>query len=236
MAFSFYIWTAQRHFYPMSIFRFGLLLALGCICLKGSGQTWEGVIQYDVQYVVNESDRPDLEVYKNMIPSTLELSVQGSNSLMKFKGGTSENLLGEILFKSKENALYTLTHANRSAVKTSVSTLQNPEDKVIVARKTSETSTLDGFVCRKYLVKDTAENTQTEVWCASIPSVSTELMVYFLESMTQYQIKNLEGLPLKIAFKGKEFDLNILAKSIIKKKMPHQLFSVPEGYTVSKTE
>jgi hypothetical protein len=193
------------------------------------------MITYSIEYMVNLPDRPDLDMYKSMIPETIELYVKGPHSLMKFKGGMAENLSGDILYKAKEKSLYTLHPSNHSAVQTSVAALQNSDDKEMRAKKTSEKASLLGLTSTKYVVKDSLEGTETWVWCTPLPNASTSLMVYFLESMTQYKITNMEGLPLQIAFKGKEFNLNILPKSIVKKKISNQLFIIPKDYTISKT-
>lgn len=211
---------------------YGFLLL---VSFYGKSQTLQGKVTYTIDYDVNLPDRPDLELYQSMIPENIELSIKGLNSIMKINGGMAQELVGDILYKSAEKALYTISNTNKTAVKTPLSSLQQNGDKVFKAEKTNETSIFLGYKCTKYVVKDTAEKTETWVWSAPITNASSRLMVYFLESVTQYQIANVSGLPLKIEFKGKEFNLSILPKSIDKKTIPSSLFVIPKGYKVTQT-
>lgn len=207
------------------------------ICFSvAKAQTLEGIISYSIQYEVVQDDRMDLEIYKSMIPQKMELSVKDHNSHLKFVGGMTQGLLGDILYHSKDKNLYSIFDHNKTAIQTSVESLKKDAEKGgFVAVKTSETSTILGYLCTRYIVKDEKEGTETSLWCTkSISNASASVMVYFLESMTHYGVTGIEGLPLKIQFKGKEFNLTLLGENKLEKKMSEKLFIVPEGYTLTK--
>lgn len=196
-------------------------------------QTFEGLVSYGIQYKVNLPDRPDLEMYQSMMPESLEMSLKDVNSLMILKGGMSEGLIGDILYKAKEKAIYSLNRNAKTASKTPLSSLYDSGDRHFKAEKTAEAMTILGYKCRKYRIVDKEEETETWVWSTPITNASANLMVYFLESMTQYRISNVQGLPLKIEFKGKEFDLTIVAQKAEKKKLASNLFVIPKDYKIT---
>lgn len=217
----------------------GLKLLVVCcgLCLgyHTSAQPFEGVITYAVGYTVVLPDRPDLEMYKDMIPNQVELSLKGANSLLKFKGGMSEGLLGDILYLPKNKSLYTISHPAKTVQQTTVESLKNQLDKsVFTAKKTTETAVILGLKCLKFVVVDEKEGTQTNLWCTkAIPNANANVMAYFLESMTHYGIVGLEGLPLRIEFKGKEFDLTLVAEKKLARKLPATDFVLPKGYKLT---
>lgn len=213
-----------------NIFAFLFFLGMATV-LKA--QPFEGLVSYGIQYKVNLPDRPDLEMYQSMMPESLEMYLKDVNSLMVLKGGMSEGLIGDILFKAKEKAIYSLNRNAKTASKTPLSSLYDSGDRHFKAEKTTETTTILGYKCTKYRIVDKEEDTETWVWSAPITNASANLMVYFLESMTQYQISNVQGLPLKIEFKGKEFDLTIVGQKTEKKKLAASLFAIPKEYKIT---
>ncbi len=198
-------------------------------------QTLEGVISYSIEYEVVQDDRMDLEIYKAMIPHKMELSLKGANSHLKFVGGMTQGLLGDILYQSKEKNLYSIMDFNKTVTKTSVEELTQGMLKTgFKAQKTSDTASVLGYFCAKYVVKDEKEGTETSLWCTkSISNASASVMVFFLQSMTQFGVSGVEGLPLKIQFKGKEFDLTLLANNKEQKQLPATLFEIPKGYKLN---
>lgn len=200
-------------------------------------QALEGVISYSIEYDVVQENRMDLEIYKAMIPQKMLLSIKDHNSHLKFVGGMTQGLLGDILYHSKDKNLYSIFDHNKTVTKTSVESLKNMTDKSgFTAVKTQETSSILGYECTRFVVKDEKEGTETSLWCTkSISNASASVMVYFLESMTQFGVNGIEGLPLKIEFKGKEFDLTLTAQNKEEKTLASTLFAVPAGYTLTAT-
>jgi len=188
-------------------------------------QALEGVISYSIEYDVVQENRMDLEIYKAMIPH------------LKFVGGMTQGLLGDILYHSKDKNLYSIFDHNKTVTKTSVESLKNNAGKSgFTALKTQETSSILGYECTRFVVKDEKEGTETSLWCTKgISNASASVMVYFLESMTQFGVTGIEGLPLKIEFKGKEFDLTLSAQNKEEKQLASTLFTVPAGYTLTAT-
>lgn len=200
-------------------------------------QALEGVISYSIEYDVVQENRMDLEIYKAMIPKKMVLSIKDQNSHLKFVGGMTQGLLGDILYHSKDKNLYSIFDHNKTVTKTSVESLTHMTDKTgFTAVKTQETSSILGYECTRFVVKDEKEGTETSLWCTKgISNASASVMVYFLESMTQFGVSGIEGLPLKIEFKGKEFDLTLAAQNKEEKTLASTLFAIPEGYTLTKT-
>ena len=200
-------------------------------------QALEGVISYSIEYDVVQENRMDLEIYKAMIPQKMLLSIKDQNSHLKFVGGMTQGLLGDILYHSKDKNLYSIFDHNKTVTKTSVESLKNSTEKTgFTALKTQETSSILGYECTRFVVKDETEGTETSLWCTKgISNASASVMVYFLESMTQFGVSGIEGLPLKIEFKGKEFDLTLLAQNKEEKQLASTLFAIPAGYTLTAT-
>jgi len=202
-----------------------------------NAQALEGVISYSIVYDVVQANRMDLEIYKAMIPQKMVLSIKDQNSHLKFVGGMTQGLLGDILYHSKDKNLYSIFDHNKTVTKTSVESLKHGIEKTgFNAQKTQETSSILGYECTRFVVKDEKEGTETSLWCTKgISNASASVMVYFLESMTQFGVSGIEGLPLKIEFKGKDFDLTLAAQNKEEKILASTLFSIPEGYTLTKT-
>lgn len=200
-------------------------------------QTLEGVISYSIDYDVVQENRMDLEIYKAMIPQKMLLSIKDHNSHLKFVGGMTQGLLGDILYHSKDKNLYSIFDHNKTVTKTPVESLKNSTEKTgFTAHKTPETSSILGYECTRFVVKDEKEGTETSLWCTKgISNASASVMVYFLESMTQFGVAGIEGLPLKIEFKGKEFNLTLVAQNKEEKTLAATLFTVPAGYTLTAT-
>lgn len=218
------------------------VMLFGFICLLFSAksafaQPLEGVISYGIRYEVVEEGRMDLEVYKSMVPQKLEFFIKDKNSLLKFEGGMTEGILGDILYQSKRKMLYSIFHHNKTVIQLSESNLKITAQKTVFqAVKTKEISKLLGHNCTRYVVNDTSNGSETSLWCTtSIPNASSGVMTHFLESMTLFDVAGLEGFPLKIQFKGKEFELTLLADKKEQKKLSKNLFEVPKGYKLSES-
>jgi hypothetical protein len=217
-------------------------MLFGFICLLFSAksaiaQPLEGVISYGIRYEVVEEGRMDLEVYKSMVPQKLEFLIKDKNSLLKFEGGMTEGILGDILYQSKRKMLYSIFHHNKTVIQLSESNLKSTAQKTVFqAVKTQEISKLLGHNCTRYVVKDTSNGSETSLWCTtSIPNASSGVMTHFLESMTLFDVAGLKGFPLKIQFKGKEFELTLLAEKKEQKKLSKNLFEIPKGYKLSES-
>jgi hypothetical protein len=213
---------------------FVAIMVLGLSSTNCYGQNFEGVISYGVEYDVNLPDRPDLEMYEAMFPEIIELSIKGHNAMMKCKGGMAEGLIGDILYKAKEKNLYTLFPQTKTASQIPQESIHRQDKLVLDAMKTAETSTFLGVQCTKFVVRDLQEGTQTDIWCAKMAASIANLMLYFLETMTHYNIKGLEGLPLKIEFKGKEFNIAILPEQMERKRLASSFFTVPKDFKITK--
>ena len=218
------------------------VMLFGFICLLFSAksaiaQPLEGVISYGIRYEVVEEGRMDLEVYKSMVPQKLEFLIKDKNSLLKFEGGMTEGILGDILYQSKRKMLYSIFHHNKTVIQLSESNLKSTAQKTVFqAVKTQEISKLLGHNCTRYVVKDTSNGSETSLWCTtSIPNASSGVMTHFLESMTLFDVAGLKGFPLKIQYKGKEFELTLLAEKKEQKKLSKNLFEIPKGYKLSES-
>ena len=214
-----------------------LLTAFILITSLVKAQPFEGLITYKIQYEVVEPNRTDLEVYKNMIPSEMKLFLKGPASMLQFLGGMTEGVLGDILYKTSDKVIYSIFPTTKSYTKTSTESLDHKSGKQLKAIKTDSIKSFSGVFCTKYVVKDTSEGTETALWCAkSINNPSSRIMGYFLESMTEISVAGIEGLPMKIEFYGKEFNLIIQSTNKEKKIMPLTFFSVPKTYKLSKAD
>ena len=200
-------------------------------------QPFEGIINYNINYDVVEQERADLEIYKSMIPTEMKLFMKGPSSMLQFVGGATEGILGDILLRSDEKVIYSIFHSTSTYTKTPLSSINSNADKSLKAIKTDSTETIQGYLCEKYVIKDASEGTETALWCAkAINTTSSKIMGYFLESMTEISVAGIEGLPLKIMFRGKEFNLTIAAFNKESKVLTPTLLTVPKTYKISKAD
>jgi hypothetical protein len=206
--------------------------------IPAHSQPFEGVLSYSIGYEVNQKDRVDLEIYKGMMPEKLELSLKGQKSLLKFVGGMAQSFLGDILYLPKEKSLYTIMHTTQTATQTTVQDLKDKTAKdAFVAQKIDTTIEILSYKCQKHVVKDEKEGTETILWCTKeISNASASVMVYFLQSMTGFSVEGVQGLPLKIEFKGKEFNLTLLTENKLAQKLHESEFEVPKHYKIKKAE
>ena len=200
------------------------------------GQAFEGVLTYNITYEVVAEDRTDLEVYKSMIPKEMKMFIKGPSSMLQFAGGNTEGILGDILYRTSDKAIYSIFHSTKTYTKTPLSALKATE-KSLKAEKTDSTQIILGYKTIKYLIKDEKEGTETVIWVAKeINNNSTKIMAYFLESMTEISVAGIEGLPLKIQFKGDEFHLTLLAEKKESKSISPSTLTVPKSYKISKAD
>jgi preprotein translocase subunit Sec63 len=147
-------------------------------------------------------------------------------------GGTMMELISE--HTKKEN--YMLDHTNKKAYKLpddSKSDITNPDAKPKVT-KTSETETIAGYKCTKYIIEEPNSKSVQQVWTTKdikIP-VGAFSNSFGNKSSKVMMIEGVEGLPLKMIVNEHGTTSEVVATEITKDKVNEADLKVPSGYAI----
>lgn len=201
---------------------FSLLASLLCV-MVALGQVKEGKVTFNMQF---NSDDPQVQSQIGIL--------QGSKMIMYFSpefnrvelsmGGMMEvTTIADV--KSKESLVLMGGMMGQKAIKMNADDLKNIDVKKPAIKKTSETKTIAGYKCVKYIV--TTDETVVNIW-------TTNDLVAAKDGM-QYVNEEIPGFPL-------EFEASVMGMSLVGtasevqkglgKSNKKELFSmaIPSGY------
>ncbi|QHT71448.1 DUF4412 domain-containing protein [Rhodocytophaga rosea] len=218
----------------MKILSVKLFLLLVLIAGHAGAQNFEGTIKYSLKISLPEKQRSEMQQYAMMMPTGFEITTKNSLSKMKLltTGGTMMELISE--HTKKEN--FMLDHTNKKAYKLpeepkSETAKSDSKPKVT---KTSETETIAGYKCTKYIIEEPNSKSVQHIWTTKdikIP-VGAFSNSFGNKSGKMMMIDGVEGLPLKMIVTEHGTTSEVTATAVAKGKVNEEDLKVPSGYAV----
>lgn len=172
----------------------------------------------------------------SMMPTGVLIKIKGTNSLTSIQGGIMDK--NDVLHLSDKDQTYTINHAAKTYMVMSKPAAKPEENKPKIT-KTSETATILGHTCTKYIIEKTENNGQKSTvnyWA------TTEIQGIDLKALAKQQMNKdqsfvyaeIEGVPLKIEMTMSQGVMTMEMLEIKKESLPASAFTLPAGYSETK--
>lgn len=197
------------------------VLSMGTI----SAQTTEGQISYKLDF---SSDNPEMAMALPMMQgSTMELYFAKDKSAANVTMGSMMTMKSVVDVKLDKGII--LVDAMGQKIATKIESVKNSKKKVENApmpQATSETKSILGFTCTKYIAKDTTGAGEDFIFW-----VTKELKTSLI-GQEQFN-SNIDGVPLEFSTMQQGMKVHFIATDF-KKTVDANVFKidVPEGYRV----
>jgi hypothetical protein len=206
-----------------------LLLISGALL----AQDFEGSIKYAMKVTLPEKQRKEMEQmgYSTMMPNGFEITTKNTVSRMKMFNG--KGVMMEIVSQHDKKENYMLDHAEKKAYKLPAETPKSADAPKPKVTKTSETETIAGYKCTKYLVEEPNRKSVQHVWVTKDLKVPVAAFSGGIGSRSStMMIDGIEGLPLKITFTENGNASEIVATAVNKTKLNTADLQLPSGYAI----
>lgn len=172
----------------------------------------------------------------SMMPTGVLIKIKGTNSLTSIQGGIMDK--SDVLHITDKDQTYTINHNAKTYVVMAKPTAKPDETKPKIT-KTTETATILGHKCTKYIIEKTEPNGRTSTvnyWA------TTEIQGIDLKELAKQQMSKdqsfiyaeIEGVPLKIEMTMPQGTMTMEVQEIKKESLPASTFTLPAGYTETK--
>jgi hypothetical protein len=172
----------------------------------------------------------------SMMPSAVLVKIKGTNSLVSIQGGVMDK--NDVLHLADKDETYTINHPAKSYMLMSPKTPTASQAKPKIT-KTSETATILGHNCTKYIIENEADGHKMNVnyWA------TTEIKDIDMKALAKQQIgkgqsfvyAEIEGVPLRIEMAMPQQGMMTMEVTELKKEsVPASNFALPAGYTETK--
>jgi hypothetical protein len=174
----------------------------------------------------------------DMFPKGFIIKLKDGNSLVIMDGGMMGHK--EILtIPSKKERITIDRKAKTFSKKVILDTKSNKADVKLI--KTDEFITIAGYKSRKYLVEkiEMGKKVVSEVYTTTeVSGVDMEAFkkMSMGESNESFYVDGMEGIPMKMKIKNQQGSLSMEAVSVTKKVLPSSDFSIPSGFTETKSD
>ncbi|HEX7367816.1 MAG TPA: DUF4412 domain-containing protein [Pelobium sp.] len=184
----------------------------------------EGVVTYTVEYDLP----PNQQSMAAMLPKEFKVNFKGNYSQFKMDMGMFSTL---IILDNNTNETLTLTDVPMQNKKIAVKMNQSEAEQMREMQsgeqdydvtETTETKKIAGYNCKKYILKDKAEGSETELWA------TTEIQIP--ASALTSSIKKINGVPVAFSNKANGMHTKLTLKSISEESVPDINLTIPAGY------
>jgi len=173
----------------------------------------------------------------SMMPSGIVIKLKGGNSLTSIQGGLMDK--NDVLYLSDKDVTYTINHPAKSYVIMAKSTGPSTSDRKPKVTKTSETATILGHTCTKYLIETPGldgKSITTNYW-ATTEIKDIDMKALAKQHMAKDQTfiyPEVDGVPLKMEMMMPQGTMTMEVAEIKKSSIPASDFTLPAGYAETK--
>lgn len=171
----------------------------------------------------------------SMIPSGVLIKIKGLSSLTAIQGGIMDK--NEVLYLADKDQTYTINHPAKTYMVNSKATNASQEKPKVT--KTSETTTILGHKCTKYIIEtkeSTGKSITTNYWS------TTEIKEIDMKALAKQQMSkdqtfvypDVEGVPLKMEVKMPQGVMVMEVTELRKQSIPSSELALPAGYKETK--
>jgi hypothetical protein len=209
-----------------------LLLLIVFAATATAAQSFEGVITWSVSYTATDTAHKAGGI-NPVFPKGFTMQFGKNSYLLSTEGGI---LPVETLWLGDKQQYYQINRANKTytllAPDSSAGKL--PEQYRPVVIKTSETATLLGYPCTKYIIRFKSDSSFTQTYWTTTAVNIPALKTLPGESGQAMYYEGMQGLPLKMELTSPQMRLVTEVTAIKKMALPDSLFILPPGYKEEK--
>jgi hypothetical protein len=166
----------------------------------------------------------------SMMPSGMIVRIKDQNVLSKMEGGMNTT---ETLYLKDKDQSYSIDREKKTYYITGVAGKPTSPPKVKVT-KTSETATVLGYNCVKYIVETerNGKKVTQNVWASS------EVKDFDFKALAKQRVsgdqslfyEGIDGMPLRTEVKVRDFIMSMEVAEIRKESLPSSDFSIPADF------
>jgi hypothetical protein len=167
---------------------------------------------------------------KNLIPTHMTIYFKEHSYRVKSEG-SSNPLLGDILFLKKENKRYLINSSQKTYSELPEEKNTSGQNKQYIPKATSEYQTVLGYKCRKYEVVE--KDLKQYIWATKeIAGIGSSSLADLTNSAqtAEIDLSKIEGFPLKIEVFSPELNMTMTALSFDTNKVAAEHFVIPGTY------
>jgi hypothetical protein len=176
------------------------------------------------------------DMMSSMMPTGVLIKLKGSNFISSVQGGIMDK--NDVLHIADKDQTYTINHSAKTYMVMTKPPTKHEETKPKIT-KTSETATILGHLCTKYIIENTEPSGQKSTvnyWA------TTEIQGIDLKALAKQQMNKgqslvyaeIDGVPLKIEMTMPQGTMTMEVQEIKKESLPASAFTLPAGYTETK--
>lgn len=172
-------------------------------------------------------------------PTTLQMHFKNNNSFTRIEDGSIAKLTGNIIYLNNEKTTYFIKDGSKTYSSITDSSVTNTFDHLVSLVRTTDTLIILNYSCIKYTLI-TEENNQTETsyfWVTSeLPAMnnaSFRALGFATGNIHHEAFKQVHGIPLRIEYIEKGFNLKMEVSNITTKLLPDSYFIIPTDYKIT---
>jgi len=167
----------------------------------------------------------------NMLPKDITIQFKNGNSLYKVNGGAAA-VAGDMLYLKDKDQSYSI-HRDRKTYRVIPKTERKKSNATVT--KTTETQTILGHVCTKYIVKDSLSI--INIWATKeLATIYEQMKKMSTNKDRNFYMDQVDGIPLKIESSRKEMHFTMQVIELKEQAEPAADFMIPAGFTEEKTK
>ncbi len=199
-----------------------ILVSIGAHSQAG----FEGTIDFQIG-VSGE----DIEQMKKNFPTNLTLKIKENKMFGKNTGGELSKMFSGFIFDGDENSIYLLSPALQTAMKVQSTQASSESAPKVEVTKTTETTTIAGHSCTKYILKESEGRKGTiEIWATEDFNVEKPKDLGNLTGNMFMQ--GIDGFPLKVVTSQEGTEIKMEVREVRKETIDPSNFILPSGYRV----
>ncbi|SFB70478.1 protein of unknown function [Flexibacter flexilis DSM 6793] len=173
-----------------------------------------------------------VQMIQGMLPQGFDMKIKEGNTLLKVKGGMQAMMGGgDVLYRKDKKQSYVVDYAQKMYKEI------KDEDDAAGAKakvsKTSETATIAGHKCTKYVVETSVEGTKfaQHIWTTTdIKDIDKDIIKQMNAGQEKASIffEGMKGVPLKVAIP--ELGVGMEVTELVREKLNSADFVIPSDF------
>jgi hypothetical protein len=213
-----------------------LLILLLFVCSWASAQNFEGTIKYQMKISLPAEQQKEMDKlaqmgYPMQLPTGMEVSTKTPVARMKMLN--SKGVMMEIVSIDDKKESYMLDHKEKKAYKMPAESTEEQGSKPKVT-KTSESATIAGHKCTKYVIEYPNQKTVQHIWAANDIKIPASAFKNSLGGSRGGSLfmEGVDGVPLKMTVTDQGTTSEMTAIEVVKTKLNTTDLQVPSGYAI----
>lgn len=173
-----------------------------------------------------------VQMIQGMLPQGFDMKIKEGNTLLKVKGGMQAMMGGgDVLYRKDKKQSYVVDYTQKMYTEIK----DDADEKVSKPKitKTSETATVAGHKCTKYVVETSVEGTKfaQHIWTTTdIKDIDKDIIKQMNAGQDKAAIffDGMQGVPLKVAIP--EMGIGMEVTDLVREKLNSTDFVIPSDF------